>query len=292
MYVNYINDRQNLGFACVKDIEDGKILNERIAIAYLNKKGKQTFNLITIIILPVGLGCILFFSEVEPANAILPTAEGFSPTPTTKRISPRGRPRVNRRGTLTDGFNKTPLKPFQPYRNHAKLNENKFNRNGDNNQGTNNDSSNDLSQYKGGPNPFTDKFNYDNPNHTRKNINFDNEKRLNHLYDRHAKDCFNLTENRNKENLELFKEKTRSFIQSSNTKKINGSYRYETPAYLYKEKKGDLVAVVNATDNSLITVVNATKLQLKNLKATNNFGLDTREPMQFKLKLRGPKTNN
>ena len=52
------------------------------------------------------------------------------------------------------------------------------------------------------------------------------------------------------------------------------------------------MAIVNATDNSLITVVNATESQLENLEATNNFGLDTREPMQFKLKLRGPKTNN
>ena len=34
--------------------------------------------------------------------------------------------------------------------------------------------------------------------------------------------------------------------------KINGSYRYKAPAYFYKKKDGDLVAIVNATNNFLL----------------------------------------
>ena len=56
---------------------------------------------------------------------------------------------------------------------------------------------------------------------------------------------------------------------------MNGSYRHETPAYFYKEKDGNLVAIVNATDNSFITVLNATESQLKSIQENNNFGLDT-----------------
>ena len=81
-------------------------------------------------------------------------------------------------------------------------------------------------------------------------------------------------------------------INLSKTEKINGSYRYETPAYFYKEKDGNLVAIVNATDNSLITVVNATESQLKSIQEDNNFGLDTRPFMQLTLRLRRPKNNN
>ncbi len=149
----------------------------------------------------------------------------------------------------------------------------------------------DSSQYKGGPNPFVDKFDYDNSNHTRKNTNFSSQKRMNHAYDRHAEKCFDLKENRNKRNLKKFEGKTRSFIESPETEKINGSYRYETPAYLYKEKEGNLV-VVNATDNSFITIVNATESQLESRRDNQNFGLDTRPSMQLKLRLRGPINNN
>ena len=41
----------------------------------------------------------------------------------------------------------------------------------------------DASEYKGGPNPFIDKFDYDNPNHTRENTDFSSQKRMNHAYD-------------------------------------------------------------------------------------------------------------
>ena len=46
MYINYINDRQELGFSCIKDIEAAKIKNKRVSVAYLNQKGKQVFILI------------------------------------------------------------------------------------------------------------------------------------------------------------------------------------------------------------------------------------------------------
>lgn len=115
---------------------------------------------------------------------------------------------------------------------------------------------------------------------------------MNHAYDRHAEKCFDLKENRNKRNLKEFEKKTRSFIESPETEKINGSYRYETPAYLYKEKCGNLVVVVNATDNSFITIVNATESQLGSIRENQNFGLDTRPSMQLKLRLRGPRNDN
>ena len=98
---------------------------------------------------------------------------------------------------------------------------------------------------------------------------------MNHAYDRHAEKCFGMKENRNKENLQKFEGKARRFIESPGTEKINGSYRYQTPAYFYKEKDGNLVAIVNATDNSFITVLNATESQLKSIQENNNFGLDT-----------------
>jgi len=76
---------------------------------------------------------------------------------------------------------------------------------------------------------------------------------MNHSYDKHAEKCFGMTENRNKASLQKFQSKIENFIQSLNVKKYNGSYRYETPAYIYKEKGGNLITVVNATDNSYIT---------------------------------------
>lgn len=115
---------------------------------------------------------------------------------------------------------------------------------------------------------------------------------MNHEYDRHAEKCFGMKENRNKETLETFKGNARRLIESPKTERINGSYRYETPAYFYKDKNSDLVAIVNMTDNSFITVVNATEFQLKNIRENNNFGLDTHPSMQLTLRLRGPKNHN
>lgn len=174
----------------------------------------------------------------------------------------------------------------------VKVSNSQFQGDGDNNQPPPEDNNFDASQYKAGPNPFLNKFDYDNPNHTRKNTDFSSQKRMNHAYDRHAEKCFGMKENRNKENLKKFEGKARGFIESPETEKINGSYRYETPAYFYKENDGNLMTIVNATDNSFITVVNVTESQLNSIRDNKNFGLDTRPSMQFTLKLRGPKNQN
>ena len=174
----------------------------------------------------------------------------------------------------------------------VKVSDSPFQGDGDNNQPPPEDTNFDASQYKAGPNPFLDKFDYDNPNHTRENTDFSSQKRMNHAYDRHAEKCFGMKENRNKENLKKFEGKARGFIESPETEKINGSYRYETPAYFYKEKDGNLMTIVNATDNSFITVVNATESQLNSIRDNKNFGLDTRPSMQLTLRLRGPKNQN
>lgn len=47
------------------------------------------------------------------------------------------------------------------------------------------------------------------------------------------------------------------------------------------------MAIVNATDNSFITVVNATKSQLESIQEDQ-----TRLSMQLTLRLRGPKNHN
>jgi hypothetical protein len=113
-----------------------------------------------------------------------------------------------------------------------------------------------------------DKFDYDNPNHTRQNVNFSSEKRMSYTYDRHAEKRFGIKENRNKENLKKFEGKATGFIESAETQKTNGSYGYQTPAYFYKEKNGNLVAVVNGS-----------KAQLNSMRDDNNFGLDTHPSM-------------
>ena len=151
----------------------------------------------------------------------------------------------------------------------------------------------DPKDYKGGPSPF-ENFDYDNSTHTRENVEFSSQKRKNHMYDRHAEKCFGITENRNEESLKKFEVKARDFIESPKTERINGSYRYETPAYIYKKKDGNLVAIVNATDNTNtpITIFNATQSQLDSIRDNKNFGLDTRPSMELTLRLRGPKGQN
>ena len=54
------------------------------------------------------------------------------------------------------------------------------------------------------------------------------------------------------------------------------------------------MAIINAIDNSFITVVNATESQLDSIKENHNFGLDNRHrpSMQLLLRLRGPKNHN
>ena len=98
-----------------------------------------------------------------------------------------------------------------------------------------------------------------------------------------------LKENRNKENVQKFKENIQDYIESPETERINGSYRYDTPAYHYKKPNKDLVITVDATDNTYISIRNATDFQLEKLAIDGNLGYDSRPPMSLTLRLRGPK---
>ena len=171
----------------------------------------------------------------------------------------------------------------------VKLADGPFQGDGDNNQPPPENGNFDANQYKGGSSPFIDKFDYDNPNHTRENTDFSNKRRMNHSYDGHAEKCFGIKENRNKENLQKFEKNVRDYIESPKTERINGSYRYETPAYHYKKPDEDLIVTVNATNNEYISVRNATDFQLEKLEIDGNLGYDSRPSMSLTLRLRGPK---
>ena len=148
----------------------------------------------------------------------------------------------------------------------------------------------DLSQYKGGPSPFKN-YNYKNPSSVAKKIGFNQPKRLNKSYDKHAEKCFGMQENRNNQSLGTFKNNVRDLATSADSV-IKGSYRYADPAYIYlKEINGKMTAlIVNATDYEYITIINPTINQLTDLEINNNLGLDTRPTME--LRLRGPKNGN
>jgi len=93
-----------------------------------------------------------------------------------------------------------------------------------------------------------------------------------------------------KENLQIFEGKINDFIQSPESIRINGSYRYEVPAYHYIKPGEDLVVTVNVTDNGYISTRNATEFQLEQLaQSDHNLGIDTRPSMALTLRLRGPK---
>ena len=171
----------------------------------------------------------------------------------------------------------------------VKLADSPFQGDGDNNQPPFENGNFDESQYKGGSSPFINKFDYDNENHTRENTDFSNKRRMSHSYDGHAEKCFGIKENRNKENLQKFEKNIRDYIESPETKRINGSYRYETPAYHYKKPDEDLIVTVNATNNKYISVRNATDFQLEKLEIDGNLGYDSRPSMSLTLRLRGPK---
>lgn len=171
----------------------------------------------------------------------------------------------------------------------VKLADGPFQGDGDNNQPPPENGNFDASKYKGGSSPFIDKFDYDNPNHTRENTDFSNKRRMSHSYDGHAEKCFGIKENRNKENLQKFEKNVRDYIESPETERINGSYRYKTPAYHYKKPDEDLIVTVNATNNEYISVRNATDFQLEKLEIDGNLGYDSRPSMSLTLRLRGPK---
>jgi len=171
----------------------------------------------------------------------------------------------------------------------VKVTNNPFQGDGNNNSPPPQDGKFDPSQYKGGSNPFTDKFDYNNPKHTRENTQFSNQKRMSHSYDRHAEKCFGIQDNQNTETLKKFEKNVRDYIESPETERINGSYRYETPAYHYKKPNENLVVTVNATNNEYISVRNATNFQLEKLDRDGNVGYDSRPTLSMTLKLRGLK---
>lgn len=112
---------------------------------------------------------------------------------------------------------------------------------------------------------------------------------MNKSFDKHAESCFNITQNRNKETLEIFKHDISNLAKSAD-QTFKGSYRYKDPAYIFvKEINSKTTAViVNATDGEYITSINPTQAQLEDLRANGNIGLDTRPSMQMNLRFRGP----
>jgi hypothetical protein len=150
------------------------------------------------------------------------------------------------------------------------------------------DSQFDPSQYKGGPSPFKE-HEYGDPATVAKNIGFNQPKRLNKSYDKHAEDCFGITANRKKENLGIFKGEIQNLAQSAD-EVYKGSYRYKDPAYIFlKEIDEKITAViVNATDGEYITSINPTDGQMEDIVSNGNIGLDTRPSMELTLQLRGP----
>ena len=82
----------------------------------------------------------------------------------------------------------------------------------------------DPSKYKGGLSPFKE-HEYEDPTTVAQNIGFNQPKRLDKSYEKHAKDCFGLKGNRNKENLEIFKADIQDLAQSADEVYM-GSYRY------------------------------------------------------------------
>ena len=99
-----------------------------------------------------------------------------------------------------------------------------------------------------------------------------------------------MQQNRNKETLKKFEKSVRDYIESPETNRIEGCYRYETPAYHYKKPGENLVVTVNATTNEYISIRNATIYPLDNLELDGNLGYDLRPRMV--LKLREPNREN
>lgn len=129
--------------------------------------------------------------KFSSGSTVIPGANGFVPQQTYCRYHENAPLSCKPTVKVTDG-------PFQG--------------NGDNNSPPPEDGKFDASQYKGESSPFIDKFDYDNPKHTRENTDFSNKRRMSHSYDGHAEKCFGIQENRNKENLEKFEKNIRDYI--------------------------------------------------------------------------------
>ena len=123
-----------------------------------------------------------------------------------------------------------------PYKSSIKIKNNTFNFGNDNNNQppTKVISYIDKSKTNNDSNPYSN-YKY-NKNFIRENTRFDDQKKMNHAYDKHAKKCFGFTQNRNKKALQGFIERTRSFIESPNIERIKGYYRHEIPCCIYTEK--------------------------------------------------------
>lgn len=210
--------------------------------------------------------------KVSSGSALIPGANGFVP----------------KQSNYHHSHKKTPLS----CKSSVKFRDDAFQDNADNNSPPPEGGNFDASQYKSGPSPFRDQFNYSNPKHTRQNTRFSNKRRMSHSYDGHAEICFGMKQNRNNESLERFEKNIRDYIESPETEKISASYRYETPAYHYMQPGLDLVVTVNATDNEYISVRNATDFQLEKLEMDGNLAYDSRPSLSLTLKFRGPKNNN
>ena len=117
--------------------------------------------------------------KFSSGSTVIPGANGFVPQQTYCRYHENAPLSCKPTVKVTDG-------PFQG--------------NGDNNSPPPEDGKFDASQYKCGPSPFK-KYEYEDPAVVAQNIGFTQPRRLNKSYNKHAKDCFGIMENRNKENL-------------------------------------------------------------------------------------------
>ena len=189
-------------------------------------------------------------------------------------------------------YHKSDPNPPLSCKPRVKVSNNPFQDDGNNLPPEEGSESFDPSKYKGGPSPFKE-YKYDDPTTVAQNLGFNQPKRLDKSYDKHAQDCFGLKGNRNKENLKIFKGKIQNLAQSAD-EVYRGSYRYKDPAYIFlKEVDEEMTAVVvNATDFEYITTINPTEGQMDNIQLNGDIGLDTRPSMQLTLRLRGPKGQN
>lgn len=115
----------------------------------------------------------------------------FSPGSRARRAAVRNSTKTGGGGSLfVEEF--TPLNPYRYQHRYSagvpvKAQPNLFQPgNGGNGEG-----GGDFSNFKGGPSPYEGKFDYNNPAHSRENVKFV-DKRVDHSYDRHAKDCYGM----------------------------------------------------------------------------------------------------
>ena len=141
--------------------------------------------------------------KISSGSTIIPGADGFVPQTTYCRYHENAPLSCKPTVKGTDG-------PFQD--------------NGGDNQPPPESSQFDASKYKGGPSAF-EEYEYRDTAVVAQNIGFTQPKRLNKSYDKHAEDCFGIVENRNKENLEIFKSDITNLAQSAD-EVYKGSYRY------------------------------------------------------------------